>query len=220
MAFVIGLGNHGTQYRTTRHNVGALSLELLASELGLSWTTKSGYDQAICSRAALNDLVGNVPPPPTADSIASVDEIRLIRLRTFMNVSGAKFRNLLRAESIATSAFSSEPAPGPPFLFVHDDLDKPPGTLTFRVQGSAAGHNGIRSVQALLGTDKFARIRVGVGRPSDRNDVADYVLHSMPGKELQTFKSDIAPAVWGMMGDWLSNLERGLQVKVPGTIKV
>jgi PTH1 family peptidyl-tRNA hydrolase len=145
---VVGLGNPGRQHARDRHNVGWMVADELSRRHGGSFRSKFS--------GQLADV--------------RVDGLRLALLKpeTFMNVSG---------QSVAPAArfYKVEPEQ---LLVVHDEVDFEPGRLQARVGGGLAGHNGLRSIAKLLGTQDFSRLRVGVGRPGrgDRRDVADYVL--------------------------------------------
>lgn len=161
-----GLGNPGLRYAGNRHNVGFMVLEHLAGVAGIAIT-----------RSKFKALYG------TGDFDGQ--SLVLLEPQTFMNLSG-------QAVSQARSFFDVEPSR---ILVVHDELDLPFGTLRLKMGGGHAGHNGLRSIMAELGTGDFARLRVGIGRPL-KGDVVDFVL--------QDFATDQKP--------WLGDLlDRGTQ---------
>lgn len=144
---VVGLGNPGEEYRQTRHNVGAEVVERLATRLGV--------------------------PLRRSRERARVAEVhrdgRLVVLAvptTYMNDSGVAVARLARRHS----------TPPERIVVVHDELDLPVGTLRVKAGGGLAGHNGLRSVRAHLGTDAFARVRIGVAKPPRPDAGADHVL--------------------------------------------
>lgn len=145
---VVGLGNPGREYQRNRHNVGWLVADALAQRLGGSWRSKFSGSLA---EVRLGD-----------------HRIALLKPETFMNDSG-------RAVSAAMRFFKLEPDA---VLVVHDEADLDLGRLQVRRGGGLAGHNGLRSVAAHLGTPDFLRLRVGVGRPErgDRRPLADFLL--------------------------------------------
>ena len=145
---VAGLGNPGREYARTRHNVGWMVADELAHRLGGSFRSKFSGQLA---EVRLDDL-----------------RLALLRPETYMNESG---RSLVAAARF----FKVEPGD---VLVVHDDVDLEEGRLQARLGGGLAGHNGLRSIAASLGTPEFLRLRIGVGRPGrgDRRPVADYVL--------------------------------------------
>jgi PTH1 family peptidyl-tRNA hydrolase len=145
---VAGLGNPGTQYARTRHNVGWLVVDEVARRHGGSYRGKfSGR----LSELRLGEL-----------------RIALLKPETYMNESG---------RSIAAAARFFKTDAGS-ILVVHDDVDLEEGRVQARLGGGLAGHNGLRSIAQWLGTQQFMRLRIGVGRPlrGDRRPVSDYVL--------------------------------------------
>ncbi|MBI2000037.1 MAG: aminoacyl-tRNA hydrolase [candidate division NC10 bacterium] len=152
---VVGLGNPGPAYARTRHNVGFLVVERLAAQAGAS--PGAGRFQ---TQAATADLSG-IP-------------ILLLKPDTFMNLSGPCVAAWLEAVGL----------PPERLVVVHDDLDLPLGRL--RVTGSAGpgGHRGVLSIQEILATQDFPRVRVGIGRPQEGEDAADRVLEEFTPDEL------------------------------------
>ena len=145
---VVGLGNPGREYARNRHNVGWLVADELARRHGGSWRSKFSGS---LSELRLGD-----------------ERIAVLKPETYMNESG-------RSISAAARFFK---VPPDDVLVVHDDADLDVGRLQVRRGGGLAGHNGLRSVAASLGTPEFLRLRVGVGRPErgDRRPLADFVL--------------------------------------------
>src|SRR3989442_7685774 len=145
---VVGLGNPGREYARNRHNVGWMVVEELARRHGASWRSKSN------AQLAELQLDGH--------------KVALLKPETFMNESG-------RSVAAAARFYKVEPDA---ILVVHDEIDLEPGRLQARLGGGLAGHNGLRSIAAQLGTSDFLRLRVGVGRPQrgDPRPLADYVL--------------------------------------------
>jgi len=151
MKLVIGLGNPGSQYERTRHNVGFRVVDKLAAKLGWKWTGRR-------SRAIL------------ASGIIGSEKVVLAKPLTFMNLSGEAVAELARWYNV----------PPEDILVVYDELDLPVGKVRLRPRGSAAGHNGMESIIRYLHTNQFPRLRVGIGHPTNsRIDGAGHVL-SMP----------------------------------------
>jgi PTH1 family peptidyl-tRNA hydrolase len=144
---VVGLGNPGTRYENTRHNIGWLVLDRLADRIGAEGRAKA-KDAAATVRGRLGR-----------------DELILVKPMTYMNLSGLAVRKVLARER----------APLEDVLVVVDDMDLPFGRLRLRERGSAGGHNGLRSIIGEMGTEGFARLRVGIGKP-DRSGAIDHVL--------------------------------------------
>lgn len=147
MKIVVGLGNPGPQYRNTRHNLGFAVIDQIAERLGVR-----------CDREKHHGLMGET----------RLDEDRLVLVKplTFMNRSGECVAPLMRMTGCAMDAL----------LVVADDVNLPLGKLRMRGEGSAGGHNGLKSIIARLGSDGFARLRLGVGDERGGEDLADYVL--------------------------------------------
>jgi PTH1 family peptidyl-tRNA hydrolase len=143
---VVGLGNPGSQYEKTRHNVGWMVLDRLADRAGWSGRGRN-RDAAAIVQGRFNGL-----------------DLVLVKPLTFMNESGLAVRKVLARQR----------APLNEMLVVVDDFALPFGKLRFREGGSAGGHNGLRSIVDELGTEKFSRLRVGIGQPDA--DAIDHVL--------------------------------------------
>jgi peptidyl-tRNA hydrolase, PTH1 family len=145
---VVGLGNPGARYRETRHSVGFMVVDELSRRHGGSFRSKFS--------GAMGDVRINE------------HRVGLLEPQTYMNDSG-------RSVAAAVRFFK---VPSDRLLVVHDEVDLEPGRLQARHGGGLAGHNGLRSIAAALGTSDFLRLRVGVGRPErgDPRPVADFVL--------------------------------------------
>ena len=154
---IIGLGNPGREYRDTRHNVGFMVVDQLCKELGIS-----------LSRMQSKALVGA--------GYLEGKRIIVAKPQTFMNLSGQSVGGLVRFYK----------APLEHLMIAHDDLDIPLGTLRIRPGGGSAGQKGMASIIQQLGTQDFARLRIGIGRPPGRMDPSAYVLEKFMGGELDT----------------------------------
>ena len=139
LQLLVGLGNPGDKYAGTRHNVGFMALERLAAQAGGSFKQQS----------KLHGLLAEVG--------VGARRLRLLMPQTFMNESGRSIRAALDWFDLAPSQL----------LVVVDDMDLPLGKLRLRASGSAGGHNGLRSTISHLGTQDFARLRIGIGAPAD-----------------------------------------------------
>ena len=171
MKVVVGLGNPGPKYRGTRHNIGFAIVDELARRAAVAFES-----------APVDALVAKWRRPDAGDAVL------LAKPLTFMNRSGEAVGGLLRY-------FKVEPSE---LLVIVDEVQLPLARLRARPSGSAGGHNGLRSLRASLGTGEFYRVRVGVGRPPGRQDVADFVLSdysSVERKELPFQIGDAADAV-------------------------
>ena len=170
---VVGLGNPGAQYASTRHNVGYLTLDVLASRGGATLTSHRSRTHTADVRLGIGP--GGVPGP----------RVVLARSDSYMNTSGGPISALASFHKIEPSRI----------LVIHDDMDLPAHTLRLKVGGGEGGHNGLRSISKSLGTKHYARLRVGIGRPQGRQDPADYVLAPVAGKALTELEVTVARAV-------------------------
>jgi PTH1 family peptidyl-tRNA hydrolase len=168
---IVGLGNPGPRYELTRHNVGQLVVDELAARRGEAFKTHKA-----------NARVAETWLRPGADKLV------LAKPNSYMNVSGGAVAGL-------ATFYGVEPGH---VVVVHDELDIPFDTIKLKAGGGHGGHNGVRDVAKALGTPEFARVRVGIGRPSGRQDPADWVLDpfgSVERKALPILISDAADAI-------------------------
>lgn len=170
---IIGLGNPGERYSRNRHNIGFMCVDRYAEKYGIHINRK----QAL-SRIGTGEILGY--------------EVILARPETFMNRSGLAVNRLRQKHQVRRENL----------IVVHDDLDLPPGRIRIRPVGSSAGHKGITSVIDHLGRNDFARIRVGIGRPTGTDestgtgdaDIIAYVLGDLTAEEEETFR-EVIPRV-------------------------
>lgn len=155
MKLIAGLGNPGRRYAGTRHNVGFDVADLLARRHGVEWDAAPRGIDALVARYSV-----------TGEGSEAHHQVVLAKPLTFMNASGQALGDLLRFYKIEF----------PELLVVIDDANLELARLRARSSGSAGGHNGLKSLIAMLGTEEFARLRVGVGRGDARRDLADHVL--------------------------------------------
>ena len=158
---IVGLGNPGPSYARTRHNVGFRCVDHFAGMKGIRF-----------ARTACNARLAELQKGGT--------HVVLAKPRTFMNLSGQSAIGLVHSFGI----------PPERLLVVYDDVDLPLGRLRVRSSGGSGGHNGVRSVTTALNTDRFPRVRVGIGRPEDSDTSAwtedsliDYVLGRFSSEE-------------------------------------
>ncbi len=151
---VVGLGNPGKKYARTRHNVGTDAIFVLAERHRAS--LKVGRDKAQVSELRLHD-----------------EPIVLAVPTTYMNESGEAVGPLSRRFKIEPSRI----------IVIHDELDLAPGVVKIKVGGGLAGHNGLKSISQHLRTDDYIRVRIGVGKPTSKEQGADHVLSSIPAAE-------------------------------------
>ena len=156
----VGLGNPGPEYEQTRHNAGFWWVEALARGLNVQPRPESSYF----------GLVARVNNAPGAEG-----PIWLLQPMTFMNLSGKSVAALARFFKIAPEEI----------MVAHDELDIEPGQMKFKQGGGNGGHNGLKDMQAQLGSGNFWRLRLGIGHPGIKAEVANYVLRRPPIAERQ-----------------------------------
>lgn len=148
---VIGLGNPGPEYRSTRHNVGQRVVDALARRIHARFEREGAHAVA-------------------HGRLSSGETLYLIKPGSFMNVTGPPMARLARKLHVGPADL----------IIVFDDIDLPLGKVRVRLKGSAGGHNGVRSLIEAFGTDVLRRVKIGVGRPGqpgeDRHQVSDHVL--------------------------------------------
>lgn len=162
---IIGLGNPGRQYHRNRHNIGFRVLDAVADQAGASW------------REVNNMLVASIRPE------GALHEVHLIKPQTFMNSSG-QVLSWLTKKGIKPEEI----------LVVHDELEKKFSQLVLKFGGSHKGHNGLKSIIGVIGL-LFWRLKVGVDRPEDRNEVPNYVLADFPPEQEQELPALLARAI-------------------------
>lgn len=176
---IAGLGNPGLEYAETRHNTGFMALDKIAKQNDIS--VKTMKFRSDCS-----------------DGMIGGTRCFLMKPATYMNNSG---------EAIAAAAEFYK-IPSERIIVLYDDISLPPGKLRIRRKGSAGGHNGIKSIIQLLGTDEFPRVKIGVGaKPNPKYDLADWVL----GKFTEDQKNALEPA--------LENSVKAVELLVQGKIE-
>ena len=171
---VVGLGNPGSRYDRTRHNVGYAVVKLLAESVGV------GRPQ--------NRFQAEVREWRPGD-----DKVLLVKPETFMNLSGHAVRQMMDFYQV----------PLENLLVVCDDINLPLGKLRFRARGTHGGHNGLRDIQAHLGTTAYARLRIGVGAPPE-NEAVDYVLGRFRPSERPVIDDALRLAAQGVEA-WIRN---------------
>ena len=162
---IVGLGNIGTEYEHTRHNIGFDTLDAFAKASNVFFENNRYGSIARC-RLKCHDLV-------------------LLKPSTFVNLSGQAVRYWLQKEHIAMENL----------LIVVDDIALPVGAIRLKTKGSDAGHNGLKNIQELLGTDNYSRLRFGVGNNFPRGGQIDFVLGTFPAEERAIVDEKIDVAV-------------------------
>ena len=162
MKLVVGLGNPGSRYAGTRHNVGFETLDLLAKRHGAEWAAAPRGAEALIANWRMGGAIFAKP-------------------LTFMNLSGGAVVPLLQFYKIEIADL----------LVIVDEVQLETGRIRIRPSGSAGGHNGLKSIIGSLGTDAFPRLRIGVGRGDTRRDLADHVLAKFDADERSVIEDAI-----------------------------
>ncbi len=160
----VGLGNPGAEYEATRHNAGFWWVDALARELKVSLAFDKGC-QGLVARANVHGHT-----------------VWLLQPQTFMNLSGRAVGALARFYKIAPEEI----------LVVHDELDVVPGQAKLKFGGGHAGHNGLRDIHAQLGTGDYWRLRIGIGHPGVKAEVANWVLKKPAPDQREAIEDCIA----------------------------
>jgi PTH1 family peptidyl-tRNA hydrolase len=156
---IVGLGNPGTAYASTRHNIGFRVIDELASRQCVTAISKSSFQ----------------------GELFKMGEHYLLKPTTYMNLSGKSIlavKNFYKMDDV---------------IVIHDDLDLPFGALRFKIGGGHGGHNGLKSIDGAIGVD-YIRVRMGIGKPLHKSQVADYVLHPFSPQEEKLLTQWIAKA--------------------------
>jgi len=165
MRLVVGLGNPGVRYARNRHNIGFMAVEAIARR-----HRASGFRNRFKGELAEASIGG--------------ERVHLLKPQTFMNASGESVAEVTRFFKLLLSDV----------FVIHDEIDLRPGKLRVKQGGGNAGHNGLRSIDALLGPD-YWRVRIGVGHPGVKELVQPYVLQNFTGSELKGWVEPLLDAV-------------------------
>ncbi len=178
---IVGLGNPGTKYNNTRHNVGFDTIDYLSNKLNVK-----------LSRIGFKGVYGE----------AELDGVRTILLKpqTYMNLSGESVRD-------AASWFK---IPMEKILVIYDDIDLEPGKIRVRPKGSSGTHNGMKSIIYQLQSDSFPRVRIGIGRAPERWDLADYVLSRFSKEDREIIDQSIEKAADAVLTIVRSGVEKAM----------
>ena len=156
LTIIVGLGNPGRKYESTRHNVGFMTVDLIAQKFGIK-----------VNRLKHRALTG--------EGRIDGERVLLAKPQTFMNLSGESVREIVEYYKV----------PVENLIVIYDDADLQAGVLRIRPKGSSGTHNGMKSVIYHLRSDSFPRIRIGIGRAPEGWDLADYVLGEFGGNEAE-----------------------------------
>ncbi len=167
MYIIAGLGNPSREYAHTRHNAGFDTIDILADKNNISIDT-----------VKFKALIGK--------GMIGGEKVILVKPQTYMNLSGESLKEVV-------DYFKVDPATD--LIVIYDDIYLDPGNIRIRKKGSAGGHNGMKSIISRLGTDDFARVRVGVGEKPKGYDLADYVLSHFSADDRDRMQDGMIKAV-------------------------
>ena len=167
MFITAGLGNPPSQYEGTRHNIGFDVMDALAEKYNISISEKK--HKALCGKGVIEG-----------------EKVLLVKPQTYMNLSGESIAEILNYYKLDAEE---------DFLVVFDDISLAPGNIRIRKKGSAGGHNGIKNIIAMTGTQNFKRIKVGVGEKPKGWDLADYVLGRFSDEDRKKVNDAIEDAI-------------------------
>lgn len=167
MFIIAGLGNPTSQYEGTRHNIGFDVMDALAEKYNISISEKK--HKALCGKGVIEG-----------------EKVLLVKPQTYMNLSGESIAEILNYYKLDAEE---------DFLVVFDDISLAPGNIRIRKKGSAGGHNGIKNIIAMTGTQNFKRIKVGVGEKPKGWNLADYVLGRFSDEDRKKVNDAIEDAI-------------------------
>ena len=166
MKIIVGLGNYGEKYKDTRHNIGFITIDRLASEYNIRINKKGNFS-----------FFGK--------GVIEGEDVIIAKPQTYMNRSGAAVSSIFSDYSLSVSDL----------IVIHDDIDLAVGKVKKKIGGGDAGHRGIRSIIESIATSDFHRIRIGVGRPPKGVEASDYVLSPFHRDELDIIDGSIGKAI-------------------------
>ncbi|MBQ9105055.1 MAG: aminoacyl-tRNA hydrolase [Mailhella sp.] len=188
---IVGLGNPGTKYQGTRHNIGFMAVQMLLEEVERG----NGRRPEQLSGAKFNALLWRIQIPGGGTWLVAEPQ-------TFMNLSGDAVQPIMAYYKLKPEQL----------LVIHDELDLEPGRLKLKKGGGAAGHNGIKSIQQRLRTPDFYRLRVGVGKPLDREQVTSWVLGHFFGPDKDAVEKSFPDIIDAVIRFTVDGPERAINV--------
>lgn len=165
MYLIVGLGNPEEEYNRTRHNMGFHAINKIANK----------YDIEL-KKSKFQGLYENV--------IIESQKVILVKPQTYMNLSGKCVKEFIEFYKIENDKI----------IIIYDDMDIEPGQIKIRKKGSSGGHNGIKSIIEMLGTEEFSRIRIGIGRPQYKDDKINYVIGEIQEEDIEKLEKGVDKA--------------------------
>lgn len=183
MYLVVGLGNPGKQYEQTRHNVGFIAIDELAKELSIT-----------VDKLKFKSMIG--------EGRIGTEKIILAKPQTFMNLSGQAVVELMNYYKVDISNL----------IVIYDDIDLDVGKIRIRKSGSSGTHNGMRNIIYLLGKQDFPRIRIGVSKPRNGQDLATFVLSKFDKTEVELVVEAIKKSAKAVIETAETNLDKAMNM--------
>jgi len=180
---IVGLGNPGKRYELTRHNVGFLVLDRFAQKEGIAF---KGEKEGV----------------RTGKGMVVEERVILAKPLTYMNKSGVAVRNLIEGLGIPLDRL----------LVIHDDLDLPFGRIKIKKKGGHGGHKGVKSIIECLGRDNFLRLKIGIGKPEDREKTEEYVLSPFSNHQIPLLEDSIEKASEAIRAILLYGVDRAMNM--------
>ena len=165
MYLIIGLGNPAEEYSKTRHNMGFNTINKIAEQYSIKINKKKF--QGLYEITTIEDK-----------------KVILVKPQTYMNLSGNCVKEIADFYKVSSEEI----------LVIYDDMDIEPGKIKIRKKGSSGGHNGMKSIIQMIGTEEFPRIRIGIGRPMHSGDEINYVIGAIPEEEISKLNEGIEKA--------------------------
>ncbi len=166
MYIIVGLGNPGPKYETTRHNMGFIAIDQISSDFNIP-----------INRLGFKSVYGQ--------GTISGEKVVLVKPQTFMNLSGEAVREILNFYKVEEKNL----------IVIFDDISIPLGKLRIRPSGSDGGHNGIKNIIYLLNSNAFPRVRIGIGMPENSaKDIADHVIEKLTKQEIEVLRDTVKNA--------------------------
>lgn len=191
ISLLVGLGNPGPQYEQTRHNVGFWLVQKFAYLHNVEFKLETKF----------KGLIASIILESTIKGFCFNHEIKLLMPQTYMNLSGQSVVALAHFYKITPEQI----------LVVHDELDFIPGVLRFKKGGGANGHNGVQNIINLIGSNNFYRLRIGVGKPENHNNIADYVLNRPSLSEQERILNGIGKALKVLTAFIFGNIDQATE---------
>lgn len=181
MYLIVGLGNPEQEYDKTRHNMGFHVINKLAKQYGIN-----------INKNKFKGLIGT--------GTIGKEKVMLLKPQTYMNLSGESIKEVVDFYKLKVQDL----------IIIYDDMDIEIGTIKLRKKGGPGSHNGMKSVISNLGKDEFSRIRVGIGKPENKNDMINYVIGHIPEAEFERLDKSTTTAKDAVIDIVLNGIDKAM----------